>query len=128
MKKQRVLIVDDSPFILRMLTFLLRKEGMDVLEATNGVEALEKMQGTRPDLVFLDVMMPEMNGFDVLQTMKKDPVMKSIPVIMITAKGQDTDRQRAESLGVDDFITKPFSPSTLSQKLRNLLAQKNDLV
>ena len=122
MKKQRVLIVDDSPFILRMLTFLLRKESMDVLAATNGVEALETMQAHRPDLVFLDVMMPEMDGFDVLQTMKHDEGLKDIPVIMITAKGQETDRHRAEDLGVDDFITKPFSPSILSRKLHSLLA------
>jgi CheY-like chemotaxis protein len=122
MKKQRVLIVDDSPFILRMLTFLLRKEGIDVLAATNGVEALETMRAHHPDLVFLDVMMPEMDGFDVLQNMKRDEALKDIPVIMITAKGQETDRRRAEQLGVDDFITKPFSPSTLSRILRGLLA------
>lgn len=124
MGKKRVLVVDDSPFILRMLSFLLKKEGMEVRTAANGTEALGRLQAEGADLVFLDVMMPGLNGYQVLERMKADPALAGIPVIMITAKGQERDRRRAEGLGVDGFITKPFSPSALAQKLRELLAKK----
>lgn len=106
----KILVVDDEPYILRSLTFVLRKEGFDVREAHSGKEALEVFKQEAPQLVFLDVMMPEMNGFDVCREIKSDPSTK-VKVVMLTARGQDTDRSRGLSAGADEYLTKPFSPS-----------------
>lgn len=108
----KVLVVDDEPYILRSLTFVLRKEGFDVREAHSGKEALEVFAKESPQLVFLDVMMPEMNGFDVCREIKSDPIRsQKVKIVMLTARGQDTDRSRGLSAGADEYLTKPFSPS-----------------
>ncbi len=100
----------------------MRKEGHTVLEAKNGEEALEKVRAERPALVFLDVMMPRKNGYEVLDVIRKDESLKSIYVILLTAKGQDSDRERGLALGANEFMTKPFSPATIVARLREILA------
>ena len=118
---KKILIVDDEPFILKSLTFVLKKEGFWVDSATNGMEAKEKIQKVKPDIVFLDVMMPKMNGLEVCQWMRQDPVLKNIYVIILTAKGQEADREKGLKIGADEYMTKPFSPSFVVNRIRELL-------
>ena len=119
---KKILIVDDEPFILKSLTFVLKKEGFIVDSATNGMEAKEKIQRLKPDIVFLDVMMPKMNGLEVCQWMRQDPVLKQIYVIILTAKGQEADREKGLQIGADEYMTKPFSPSMVVKRIRELLS------
>ena len=118
---RRILIVDDEPFILKSLTFVLRKEGYKVDSATNGMEAKEKIQRQKPDIVFLDIMMPKMNGLEVCQWLRQDPVLKDTYVIILTAKGQEADREKGLRIGADEYMTKPFSPSHVINRIRELL-------
>lgn len=120
----RILVVDDEPFILRSLTFVLRKEGFDVLEAADGEEAMSTIRDERPSLVFLDVMMPRKNGYEVCSEVKQDPDLASTYIIMLTAKGQESDRDKGLSLGADEYMTKPFSPSRIVERVRELMAPK----
>jgi serine phosphatase RsbU (regulator of sigma subunit) len=123
MPGQRILVVDDEPFILRSLTYVLTREGFEVVEARDGVEALEVARRERPDLVFLDVMMPRKNGFDVLAEMRATPALSRCRVILLTAKGQDSDRELGFKLGCDDYLTKPFSPMRIVELARAVLGQ-----
>jgi DNA-binding response OmpR family regulator len=116
-----ILVVDDEPFILRSLTFVLRREGFEVLEARNGEEAMEEIRVRRPDLVFLDVMMPKKNGYEVCEEVKGDPDLRDTYVIMLTAKGQESDREKGIALGADEYMTKPFSPSKITERVREIL-------
>ena len=118
---RRILVCDDEPFILKALTFIVRKEGHTVLEAKNGEEAVEKIRAEKPDLVFLDLMMPKKNGYEVCQEIKSDPDLESTYVIMLTAKGQETDRDKGLSLGANEYMTKPFSPSKITERVREIL-------
>ena len=121
MSEKKILVVDDEPFIIRSLTFVLKKEGYDVSSATNGEEALAKVRESKPNLMFLDVMMPKKNGYEVCQEMKSDPGLSDIHIIMLTAKGQETDREKGLSLGADEFMTKPFSPMKVVERVRELV-------
>jgi len=118
--ERRILIVDDEPFILKSLTFVLRKEGFQVDSATNGMEAKEKIQHQKPDIVFLDIMMPKMNGLEVCQWLRQDPVLKDTYVIILTAKGQEADREKGLKIGADEYMTKPFSPSHVVNRIKEL--------
>lgn len=117
----RILVVDDEPFILRSLTFVLRKEGFEVLEARNGEEAIQVIRREKPTLVFLDVMMPKKNGYEVCEEVKSDPELRDVYVVMLTAKGQESDRDKGLALGADEYMTKPFSPSRITERVRELL-------
>lgn len=118
---KKVLIADDEQNIVISLDFLLRREGFEVLIAADGEEALAKIRSDRPDLVLLDVMMPKMNGFDVCQALRADPELASIRVLMLTAKGRDTEVTKGLGLGADAYMTKPFSTKELVVKVRALL-------
>jgi len=113
--------VDDEPFILKSLTFVLRKEGFLVESATNGVEAMEIIQRERPDVVFLDIMMPKMNGLEVCQWIRQDPLLRDIYVIILTAKGQEADREKGLKIGADEYMTKPFSPSFVVRRIKEIV-------
>ncbi|MBL8768654.1 MAG: response regulator [Planctomycetes bacterium] len=121
MSKKKILVVDDEPFILRSLSFVLRREGFDVDEARNGDEALEAIRATRPNLVLLDVMMPKKNGYEVLSEVKSDPELRTTYIIMLTAKGQEADRIKGMELGVDEYMTKPFSPMKIVERAKAVL-------
>ena len=121
MSEKKILVVDDEPHILRSLTFVLKKEGYDVSSATNGEEALAKIRESKPSLMFLDVMMPKKNGYEVCQEVKGDPSLSGICIIMLTAKGQEADREKGLSLGSDEFVTKPFSPMKVVERVREIL-------
>lgn len=117
----KILVVDDEPFICRSLSFVLRKDNFEVTEARDGEEALTMIQDQRPDLVFMDVMMPKLNGLEVTRQVKTDPALREIKIILLTARGQDSDRATGEAAGADDYLTKPFSPSKLLQRARSVL-------
>lgn len=121
---ERILVVDDEPFILRSLTFVLRTQGHEVFEAKNGQEAIALLKEVRPDLVFLDVMMPLMNGYEVCQHIKGDPTTSDVYVIMLTAKGQESDRVKGLAVGADEYMTKPFSPSKIIQRVKDVMAER----
>ena len=116
-----LLLVDDEPNILISLEFLMKREGYQVLLARDGVEALELLAQHRPDLIFLDVMMPRKNGFEVCQELRANDAFKSIRILMLTAKGRDTDVAKGLALGADAYMTKPFSTRELVEKVRSLL-------
>ena len=121
MKPYKVLVVDDEPFICRSLSFVLRKDNYEVFEARNGEEALRLIEEHRPDLVFLDVMMPKISGFEVTERVRQNPELQGMKIILLTAKGQDSDRERGEVVGADDYMTKPFSPTKILERARQIL-------
>ena len=118
----KILIADDEPNILISLEYLMKREGYEVHVARDGQEALDVMQRVRPRLVLLDVMMPKKTGFEVCQALRADEALKSTLVLMLTAKGRDTDVARGLGVGADAYMTKPFSTQELTQKVRELLA------
>ena len=119
--RRTVLVVDDEPDVLLLCRVNLEFEGYEVLEAADGEQAMTQVQAHRPDVVLLDVMMPKMDGWQVLAAIKSDAVLADIPVVMLTAKVQDQDQIRGWSQGAADYITKPFSPLALSQVLQDVL-------
>jgi len=118
----RILIADDEPNILISLEYLMKREGYEVHVARDGQEALDVMQRVHPQLVLLDVMMPRKTGFEVCQALRADESLKDTLVLMLTAKGRDTDVARGLGVGADAYMTKPFSTQELTQKVRELLA------
>ena len=110
---RRILVVDDERHIVRLVQVNLEKVGYTVLTAYDGVEALEQVGKEKPDMVILDVMMPRMDGFEVLKKLQADAKTRDIPVIMLTAKAQDADIFRGWSSGVSSYLTKPFNPREL---------------
>ena len=118
---KRILVVDDEPHVIKSLTFVLTKAGYDVSSAENGEDGLAKIRQLKPNLVFLDVMMPRKNGYEVCQEVKKDSGLRDVHVIMLTAKGQEADREEGLNVGADEFMTKPFSPIGIVEKVRELL-------
>ncbi|MBN1643732.1 MAG: response regulator [Dehalococcoidales bacterium] len=121
MSNKTILIADDEAHVVRSLTFVLQKAGYKVSSASNGEEALNQIRQARPDIVFLDVMMPKKNGYEVCEEIKKSPELKSTHVIILTAKGQESDKEQGIKAGADEFITKPFSPMDIVTKVKNLL-------
>ena len=116
-----ILIADDEPNILLSLEFLMQREGYRVLVARDGQQALDTILQQRPDLVLLDVMMPFKSGFDVCQAVREHDELAGIRILMLTAKGRDTDMAKGLALGANDYMTKPFSTRELVDKVRSLL-------
>ena len=116
--RRRVLVVDDEPRMIHFIRLNLEHDGFLVSEATSGGRALEQLRDQLPDLILLDVMMPDLDGFETLQLIRE---ISSVPVIMLTAKGEEDDRVRGLELGADDYITKPFSPRELVSRVRAVL-------
>jgi two-component system alkaline phosphatase synthesis response regulator PhoP len=118
-----ILVADDEPFIQRSLAFVLKKEGFDVVTANNGEEAIEKAKEFRPKIIFLDIMMPKINGYNVCRAIKSDEALKDSHVIILTAKGQEVDKEMGYREGADQFMTKPFSPREVIEKIRSILSE-----
>ena len=117
-----ILVADDEPHIRRILTTFLEGSGFTVEEVYDGAKAIEFLQGPTPlDLALLDIMMPEYTGLEVLALARRLPHREGLPVVILTAKGQDADREAAFRLGADDFLTKPFSPKKLLARIHELL-------
>ncbi len=121
-----ILIVDDEEYIVTSLEYVMKSAGFDVVVAYDGEQAIEKVTTTVPDLLILDVMMPKLNGFEVCEKIRANPLWKSIRIIMLTAKGRDSERQRGMSLGADDYMTKPFSTRDILKRVEELLAETED--
>ena len=118
---KKVLIVDDEPNIVISLEYLMKKEGFEVAVATDGDAALEMAASFRPDLVLLDVMMPRKSGFEVCEILRADPAMGGLKIVMLTAKGRDSEIAKGTGLGADAYITKPFSTKDLVTRVRSML-------
>jgi phosphate regulon transcriptional regulator PhoB len=118
---QRVLIVEDEPDIRDLLVFHLEREGFRVVTCTRGVEALRLALGATPDLILLDLMLPEMDGLEVCRRLRQDPATRALPIVMLTARGEELDRVLGLELGADDYVVKPFSPRELVARIRAVL-------
>jgi two-component system alkaline phosphatase synthesis response regulator PhoP len=118
---RKILIVDDEPNILVSLEYLMKREGFEVLLARDGQEALDVLRRERPRLVLLDVMMPGKSGFEVCQELRADEAIRDTLVLMLTAKGRDTDVAKGMGVGADAYVTKPFSTRELVDRVRGLL-------
>jgi DNA-binding response OmpR family regulator len=121
MTLHRVLVVDDSSTIRHLLTFALRQDGYEVTALPDGTEALARIHELEPELVITDAVMPGLSGYDLCRELRQDSELSQPHVIMVTDSGQDVDRERAEQAGVDEFVTKPFSPSLLRARVREIL-------
>jgi DNA-binding response OmpR family regulator len=118
----KVLIADDEPNIVISLEFLMKREGYDVSIARDGQQALDAIRHLRPDLVLLDVMMPLRSGLEVLQAVRADEAMAGTRILMLTAKGRETDIAKGLALGADAYMTKPFSTRELAERVRRMLS------
>ena len=122
--EQKILIVDDEPHIRMLIEQTLEEledDGVEFLTAENGEIALEIIQEEKPQLVFLDVMMPKMNGMEVCRKVKKELVLNNVFIVLLTAKGQELDRQKGNEVGADVYMTKPFDPEAILNKAREVL-------
>jgi DNA-binding response OmpR family regulator len=120
---KKILVIDDSNILRRIITFNLKSAGYQVIEAANGKEGLEKIDSDNPDMVFLDIMMPIMDGFTVLKELKKND--SELPVVVLTAKGGESDEETALNLGAKKVLTKPFSPKLLVDIVKEILGEQN---
>ncbi len=122
--EKKILIIDDEPHIRALLEQTLEDfedEDVEILTATNGQEGFEMIEEEHPDLVFLDVMMPKMNGFDVCQKVKKELQLDDVYIVMLTAKGQEFDKKKGLEVGADMYMTKPFDPDAIIEKAEAVL-------
>jgi two-component system, OmpR family, alkaline phosphatase synthesis response regulator PhoP len=119
--RKRILVVDDEIYIVHILEFTLTMEGYEVLTAADGEEALRRLEQDRPDLVVLDIMMPKIDGYEGLRRIRADEEFRTLPVILLSAKGRPVDRETGLEIGADDYIVKPFSPRRLLEKIQDLL-------
>lgn len=119
---QSVLIVDDESYIVTSLSYVMKNAGFEVDSAGDGEEALEKVKAKAPDLVILDIMMPKLDGFEVCKQIRSNPDWNSVRIIMLTAKGRDSEREKGLELGADDYLTKPFSTRDILQRAKDMLA------
>ncbi len=118
----RVLIVEDDRHIIESLSFVLERDGYEVAAVLDGEAAIERLAAAPPDLLILDLMLPKVTGFEVLKRIKADPGLKELPVIVLTAKGQQQDRRMAEEIGVEGFMTKPFSNRAILEAVKRVAA------
>jgi len=116
--RRKILVVDDEERMIRFIRMNLEHDGFIVSEANNGKQAIQRIRDVTPDLILLDVMMPDVDGFDVLENIRE---FTNVPVIMLTARGEEDDRVRGLELGADDYVTKPFSPRELSSRVKAVL-------
>ncbi len=119
---KRVLLIEDETNIIEAVSFILSRDGWDVKTHSNGHDAIDAVRAREPDVVILDVMLPGKNGFDILQDIRADEELAELPVLMLTARGQEKDREMAERFGVSRFMKKPFSNSDVLNAVRELAA------
>jgi DNA-binding response OmpR family regulator len=122
LSKKKVMIVDDEVHIVELVKVVLEDTNYEILEAYDGQEALDKIIAEKPDLVLLDIMIPRLDGYEVCMRLKADDTTKSIPIVMLTAKGQEVDKVKGYQSGADSYMTKPFSPLRLLTELEERLS------
>jgi DNA-binding response OmpR family regulator len=118
---RRVLLIEDEPNIIEAISFILSRDGWTVHTHEDGTTAMDKVLGMPPDMIILDVMLPGRSGFDILRDLRQSDVTKATPVMMLTARGQDKDRELAMRLGANLFMTKPFSNAEVRDHVRDLM-------
>lgn len=123
----KILIAEDEPFIIESLTFLLNREGYHVSAVADGTAVIARVQQDVPDLLILDIMLPEMSGFEILRRLRSAPATERLPVLVLSAKGQEADRRRMDEFGADDYLTKPFSNKELLERVASLLQRLTPL-
>lgn len=121
MSGKRILVVDDETQLVEMVTMRLEASGYEVISAADGQEGLDKARRDKPDLIILDLMLPKIDGYKVCRMLKFDEKYMSIPIIMFSARAQESDRQMGMQVGADDYVTKPFDPKVLLEKIETLL-------
>jgi DNA-binding response OmpR family regulator len=126
--KERVLVIDDEPDMLELIEVNLTRGGFEVLSASNGKDGLEMARQTVPELIVLDVMLPELGGLEVCKSLRRDSATADIPILMLTARATEIDRVLGLELGADDYVTKPFSTRELVLRVKNLLRRKTNKV
>jgi len=126
MSGEKILIVDDEEDILELVAYNLKREGYQTVSAVSGEEALKKCRSETPDLIVLDLMLPGIDGLQVMKTLREDSVTKNVPTVMLTAKGDEADIVTGLELGADDYISKPFSPRVLLARVRAVLRRNRD--
>ncbi len=119
----RILIAEDEPDIRELVAFTLRFAGHEVIATANGEEAVQQAGQTIPDLILMDVRMPRMTGYEACRLMKIDPVLKDIPVVFLSAKGQDSEIQNGMDVGAEDYMLKPFAPTQLTERVKAILSK-----
>ena len=122
----KILVVDDEPDALDLVAFNLKQAGLEVVTADDGAAALRRAREVVPDLILLDLMLPEVDGLEVCKQLRRDPATSSIPIIMLTAKAAEIDRVLGLELGADDYVTKPFSPRELVLRVKNLIRRRTE--
>ncbi len=119
----RILIAEDEPDIRELVAFTLRFAGHEVTATANGEEAVQQAVQVIPDLILMDVRMPKMTGYEACRLMKADPILKDIPVVFLSAKGQDSEIQTGMDVGAEDYMLKPFAPDQLTERVKAILAK-----
>ncbi len=123
MSRKKILMVDDAATILMMEKMFLSKESYDLITAKDGQEAVEKAASERPDLILMDIVMPKMDGFEAVQKIRENEATKSIPIIMVTTRGEEKNMEKGYKNGCNDYVTKPINGPELLTKIRNLLEE-----
>ncbi len=121
LKTEKIVVIEDETDILEVIAYNLKREGYDVVTSTSGEDGWDKIEKTKPNLVVLDLMLPEVDGIELCKKLKSDPMTQSIPVIMVTAKGEESDVVLGLGVGADDYVTKPFSPRELTARVKAVL-------
>ncbi len=119
-----LVVIDDEPYALRAMSYLLTREGYEVVTASNGEEGLKRVQELKPPLVFLDIMMPQLDGYEVCQRIRSDPSLDGTYIVMLSAKGQQVDRERGLAQGANEYMTKPFSPREVVKRLAEIFSKE----
>jgi DNA-binding response OmpR family regulator len=119
----KILIAEDEPDIRELVTFMLKFAGYEVVAASNGEDAVRTASRERPDLVLMDVRMPRMTGYDACRMMKANPDLRNVPVVFLSAKGQESEIQSGLEAGAEEYLLKPFSPADLTNRVRGILAR-----
>lgn len=125
--KPKILVAEDERDIRELIGFTLRFAGLDVILTKNGAEAVEQAPQLKPDLIMLDVRMPKMTGYEACRALKSDPNTREIPVVIISAKGQDGEIQEGKEAGADHYIVKPFAPDKLTEQVKDILRESGAL-
>jgi len=121
---KKILVVDDEPDILKVVRFRLKATGYDVITAENGQKALDLMEKQKPDLIFVDLRMPVLDGYGLCRRLKADDELKNIPIVLLSASSGGTIAEKAEELKADDYLVKPFEPEELLEKVKKFLGEK----
>ena len=124
MSRKKILMVDDAATILMMEKMFLSREPYDLITAKDGQEAVEKAESERPDLILMDIVMPKMDGFEAVQKIRENEATKSIPIIMVTTRGEEKNMEKGYKNGCNDYVTKPINSSELLTKIRNFLEER----